>query len=210
MISSNIVLLMKDGIDSLLKGKKPKENTPCIIVFFNCPNSFYKKYCPRQNSFKKIAGLNLITGFFSYDLKLDAKIEENFDLDNFDENLKRGEIIQRNKVTQRVIKHVLNLFEKFQTTSEDFLDVFLSKCSEFKAKKLNEQNTQYYQRMNKIFQDIVKNNEVNYYYFDYEDLILIFSKVIQYFTQLDISIDFSYIPDSFILSIFGEEESLSN
>ena len=209
MISSNIVLLMKDGMDSLLKGKKPKENTPCIIVFFNCPNSFYKKHCVRQINYKKIAGLNLITGFFSYDLKLDAKIEENFDLDNFDDTLKRGEIIQRNKVTQRVIEHVLNLFEKFQTTSEDFLDVFLTKCSEFKAKKLNEQNPQYYQKMNKIFQDIVKNKEVNYYYFDYEDLILIFSKVIQYFTQLNISIDFSYIPDSFILSIFGDEESLS-
>ena len=82
-----------------------------------------------------------------------------------------------------MIEHVLHLFEKFQTTSEDFLDVLLSKCSEYKAKKLNEQNPEYYQRMNKLFQNIVKRNDVNYYYFDYDDLILIFSKVIQYFTQ---------------------------
>ena len=108
-----------------------------------------------------------------------------------------------------MIEHVLHLFEKFQTTSEDFLDVLLSKCSEYKAKKLNEQNPEYYQRMNKLFQNIVKRNDVNYYYFDYDDLILIFSKVIQYFTQLNLSIDFSDIPDSFILSIFGDEETIS-
>ena len=63
--------------------------------------------------------------------------------------------------------------------------------------------------MNEIFHKIVINNLVDYYYFTYEDFILIFCRIIKYYTGLQLKLQFTKLPNSFCISIFGNEEQLS-
>ena len=63
--------------------------------------------------------------------------------------------------------------------------------------------------MNEIFHKIVINQTIDYYYFTYEDFILIFCRIIKYYTGLQLKLQFTKLPNSFCLSIFGNDEELS-
>ena len=56
---------------------------------------------------------------------MDVDFQENFDIDNFDNNIKMKEINKRIEITDLIINHIKTLFEDFQTTSEELLDLIL-------------------------------------------------------------------------------------
>ena len=139
---------------------------------------------------------------------MDVDFQENFDIDNFDNNIKMKEINKRIEITDLIINHIKTLFEDFQTTSEELLDLILEKFAERKSEELKNFNNEYYEKMNILYKKI-KTKDLNYYYFDYEDFILIFTKIVQYYTQLNIAISFTDLPETFIMQIFGDDEKLS-
>ena len=139
---------------------------------------------------------------------MDVDFQENFDIDNFDNNVKMKEINKRIEITDLIINHIKTLFEDFQTTSEELLDLILEKFAERKSEELKNFNNEYYEKMNVLYKKI-KTKDLNYYYFDYEDFILIFTKIVQYYTQLNIAISFTDLPETFIMQIFGDDEKLS-
>ena len=139
---------------------------------------------------------------------MDVDFQENFDIDNFDNNIKMKEINKRIEITDLIINHIKTLFEDFQTTSEELLDLILEKFAERKSEDLKKFNNEYYEKMNILYKKI-KTKDLNYYYFDYEDFILIFTKIVQFYTQLNIAISFTDLPETFIMQIFGDDEKLS-
>ena len=139
---------------------------------------------------------------------MDVDFQENYDINNFDNNIKMKEINKRIEITDLIINHIKTLFEDFQTTSEELLDLILEKFAERKSEDLKKFNNEYYEKMNILYKKI-KTKDLNYYYFDYEDFILIFTKIVQFYTQLNIAISFTDLPETFIMQIFGDDEKLS-
>ena len=139
---------------------------------------------------------------------MNVKFEENFNIENFDDNIKINEINQRIEITERIINYIKTLFEDFQSSSEELLDTILNQFSEKKSEDLKNFNNEYYDKMNKLYKKITR-KEINYYYFEYEDFILIFTKIIKYYTQLNFSISFTDLPETFIMQISGNDEKLA-
>ena len=53
------------------------------------------------------------------------------------------------------------------------------------------------------------NKEMDYYsYLEYDDFVLIFSRILKYFTGLEIQLSFTDLPNSFALSIYGNEKQI--
>ena len=103
---------------------------------------------------------------------MNVKFEENFNIENFDDNIKINEINQRIEITERIINYIKTLFEDFQSSSEELLDTILNQFSEKKSEDLKNFNNEYYDKMNKLYKKITR-KEINYYYFEYEDFIYI-------------------------------------
>ena len=157
LIANNIIKLIPEGIHSLLNIEPPEENLAHLVILFNCPNSFYLKYSEKIGELKKIAGLSLLTGFYSCNLKMDVDFQENFDLNNFDDVSKINEINKRIEITNLIINHLKNLFEDFKISSEELLDLILNKFAIQKGEDLKKFNSEYYDKMNDKFY-VFKNN----------------------------------------------------
>ena len=68
-----------------------------------------------------------------------------------------------------------------------------------------------YEKINKIFEKILEkeNKELeNYSYLEYDDFVLIFARILKYFTGLDVQLSFTDLPNSFALSIYGNEKQI--
>ena len=195
----------------MLNSKEPEEGLAHIKLFFNCPKSFYDKYNVNHIELKGILGIKTLSGFFKEtDLELDNDIiDEDEELNNFDENHKSIEIIKRNHLTKKILRHLHHLFENFENIAEELIEVIIDISKKNKSNELKKKNPEYYEKMNEIFHKIVINNLVDYYYFTYEDFILIFCRIIKYYTGLQLKLQFTKLPNSFCISIFGNEEQLS-
>ncbi len=184
-----------------------------IKLFFNCPKSFYQKYNKNHVELKGIFGIKTLSGFFKeIDLELDNDINEDEikeDLNEFDEKNKSVEIIKRNNITKKILRHLHHLFENFESIAEELISIIINISKKNKSKELKKRNPEYYEKMNKIFHTITVNNTIDYYYFTYEDFILIFCRIIKYYTGLHLKLQFTKLPNSFCLSIFGNDEELS-
>lgn len=69
-----------------------------------------------------------------------------------------------------------------------------------------------YEKLNRINKKTLEKEgkeAENYSYVDYEDFVLIFSRILKYFTGLEIKLSFTDLPNSYALSIYGNEEQLS-
>ena len=184
-----------------------------IKLFFNCPKSFYQKYNKNHVELKGIFGIKTLSGFFKeIDLELDNDINDDEikeDLNEFDEKNKSVEIIKRNNITKKILRHLHHLFENFESIAEELISIIINISKKNKSKELKKRNPEYYEKMNKIFHKIVINQTIDYYYFTYEDFILIFCRIIKYYTGLHLKLQFTKLPNSFCLSIFGNDEELS-
>ena len=208
--------LFKNGIQDLIKDKGPNEKDPYIFLLFNCPQHFFKKYCEKDFNIIDFKGLNLITNLFvscDPNLQLDEEISNRTlgDLSQMEENKIEEEIMTR-KNYSNIIEGLLNhVFEHFENASEDLLTDLLTKIREERILKMKMESLQAYEKINKIYQKILEKEEKeidNYTYLEYDDFVLIFARILKYFTGLDIQLSFTDLPNSFGLSIYGNEKQI--
>ena len=88
----------------------------------------------------------------------------------------------------------------------------IKQCKDARLARMRTEFLDAYEKLNKINKKVLEkeNKEVdNYSYLEYDDFVLIFSRIIKYFTQLDIQLSFTDLPNSYGLSIYGNEQQLS-
>lgn len=169
--------LFPNGIRDLVNAEKPKENEPQIILFFNAPLWFCNRYGVSQPQDSHNSKLNIIKEMqelfkLSIHLNLNLKKEKNIlfednefasgllelnDLkSNRDESKLEEEIKNRIELTDTVRDIILNIFENFDTLSEELIQTLLEKYEYEKGLKLKEQKPDSYEKVNKIILDIVQ------------------------------------------------------
>ena len=213
---NEISKIFQNGIQDLIKDKGPREKDPYIFLLFNCPEHFFKKYCDKDFNIIDFKGLNLITNLFvSCDpmLQLDEQISKRTldELSKMEDNKIEEEISIRNNYSN-IIEGLLNhVFEHFENAPEDLLSDLLAKIREERMIKMRNEFPSEYEKINKIFEKILEmeNKEMeNYSYLEYDDFVLIFARILKYFTGLDIQLTFTDLPNSFALSIYGNEKQI--
>ena len=215
-MANEIANIFKNGIQDLIKDKGPREQDPYIFLLFNCPHHFFKKYCEKEFDLIDFKGLNLITNLFvSCDpmLQLDEQIANRtlVDLMQMEDNKIEVEIMTRNNYSNTIEGLLNHVFEHFENAGEDLISDSLSKIREERMLKMRKENSSAYEKINKIYQKILinENKEIdNYSYLEYDDFVLIFSRILKYFSGLDIQLSFTDLPDSFALSIYGNEKQV--
>lgn len=212
-----MVSFFENGIPDLIKDKGPRESDPYIFLLFNCPQHFFKKYCDKDLNVFDFKGLNLITNLFvSCDpkLELDEKVSNRTleQIMEMEENQIEEDIYIRNNYSNIIVGLLNHIFEHFENASEVLI---LDLVRQSKEKRLIKMRTEFlaaYEKLNRINKKILEKEGKeadNYSYADYEDFVLIFSRILKYFTGLDIKLSFTDLPNSYALAIYGNEEQLS-
>ena len=214
---NEISSLYEKGIYDLIKDKGPDDRDPYIFLLFNCPQHFFKKYCEKDLNVIDFTGLNLITNLF---VSCDPKLE----LDEIIANRTLHEIMQMDnqKIEQEIttrmnytiiindlLKHA---FEHFENASEELISDLIKQCKESRITKMKNELPAAYEKLNKIYKTILnrENKEIeNYSYLEYDDFVLMFSRIFKYFTNLELKLSFTDLPNSYALSIYGNEEQIS-
>ena len=128
-----------------------------------------------------------------------------------DEDKIEEEIMTR-KNYSNIIEGLLNhVFEHFENAAEDLLSDLLTKIREDRMTKMRKEFLAAYEKLNKIYQKILEkeNKEIdNYSYLEYDDFVLIFARILKYFTGLDIQLSFTDLPNTFGLAIYGNENQI--
>ena len=211
LLASSISKLYPDGIKSLMSSKGPQLNDTYIILVFNCPSQFYSKYCSENdNELKKLKGLNLFSGLIELDyIHLATGLNEEIPPEEEFNEIKQTEDIKKKFETTVKFKSLLReLFEHFDAIAEELIDTILEKHCQERAKQLKSQNEAFYRKMNTLYKKILQDEDAYYYYFTYEDFIIIFSRIINYYLGLDIIIQFTEQKNIFMLSIYGSDTQI--
>ena len=205
------------GITDLINDKGPNDKDSYIFLLFNCPQHFFKKYCEKDLNVFDFSGLNLITNLFvSCDPKL--QLDESIANRTIDQIMQINEKALEEDITTRmnytiIIKDLLKqAFEHFENASDELISDLIKQCKESRATKMRTEFRAAYEKLDKIYKNILEreNKEIeNYSYLEYDDFVLIFARIIKYFTRLEIKLSFTDLPNSYGLSIYGNEEQLS-
>ena len=217
-----------NGIIDLITADKPKENEPQIILLFNAPLWFCKRYGVRQPKDNKKALLNLnvlkeIGDLFKFSLIKDKKNilfeEENEqstgllelnDMKTVKEEKLEDEVNRKIELTDKVREILLNIFENFDSLTEELINSLLEKYEMDKRDKLSKDNPDNFEKLDKIYQKMKLDEEDEYTSLDFEDLILIIARIIKYYTKLNIYMDFTFLEKKVIMSVWGTERQLDN
>ena len=194
-----------------MSSKGPQLNDTYIILVFNCPSQFYSKYCSENdNDLKKLKGLNLFSGLIELDyINLATGLNEEIPREEEFNEIKQTEDIKKKFETTVKFKSLLReLFEHFDAIAEELIDTILEKHCQERAKQLKSQNEAFYRKMNTLYKKILQDEDAYYYYFTYEDFIIIFSRIINYYLGLDIIIQFTEQQNIFMLSIYGSDTQI--
>ena len=206
-----------NGIPDLIKDKGPGEREPYIFLLFNCPQHFFKKYCDKDLNVFDFKGLNLITNLF---VSCDPKLELDEEISNrtleqymeMDNKKIEEELTIRNNYTNTIEILLKHVFEHFENASEDLISDLVKQSKEERINKMKIEYPKVYEKLNKINRNISERDKkeiVNYSFLEYDDFVLIFARIIKYFTELDIQLTFTDLPNSYALSIYGNEKQLT-
>ena len=207
----------RNGIPDLLKDKGPGDRGPYIFLLFNCPKHFFKKYCDKDLNVFDFKGLNLITNLF---VSCDPNLELEESVSNrtlgqimeMDDNKIEEYIQRRNTYTKQIENLQKHVFEHFENASEELISDLVRKCKEDRLAKMKNEFLGAYEKLNKINKKILdkeKREFENFSYLEFDDFVLILSRIIKYFTDLDIQLSFTDLPNSYALSIYGNEKQIS-
>ena len=205
------------GIPDLIKDKGPRDRDAYLFLLFNCPQHFFKKYCDKDLNIFDFKGLNLITNLFvdcDPNLQLDESIANRTpeQIMTMDDN-KIEEDIRARQIYTNTIENLLNhVFENFENASEELISDLIKQCKDARLARMRTEFLAAYEKLNKINKKVLKKEKKevdNYSYLEYDDFVLIFSRIIKYFTQLDIQLSFTDLPNSYALSIYGNEQQIS-
>ena len=225
--------LYPNGIKDLVNEEKPKESEPQIILFFNAPLWFCQKYGVKQKEDDKLSLKNVIKGveeifklgINTIGLNLDFKKDKNLlfkenesssglELDEYginnDENKIEEEINNSIELTDYVRDIIFNIFENFDTLSEELILILLEKYENEKGLKLKEKNPVRYKKINEMFKKIKMDPDEDYTTLNYEDLILIIAKVVKFYTKLNVNLQFTFLEKTVIMSFWGREKQIDN
>ena len=225
--------LYPNGIKDLLNEEKPKESEPQIILFFNAPLWFCQKYGVKQKEDDKLSLKNVIKGVEeifklgvnTIGLNLDFKKDKNLlfkenesssglELDEYginnDENKIEEEINNSIELTDYVRDIIFNIFENFDTLSEELILILLEKYENEKGLKLKEKNPVRYKKINEMFKKIKMDPDEDYTTLNYEDLILIIAKVVKFYTKLNVNLQFTFLEKTVIMSFWGREKQIDS
>ena len=212
ILVNNIMKNYPNGIIDLINAEKPKESEPQIILLFNAPLWFCKRYGIRQpqDNKKSILNLDIIKELgdlfkfplinkdkknilFEEDNELSTGILELNNMKTIKEEKTEEEVNRRIELTEKVREILLNIFENFDSLTEDLIISLLEKYEYEKRAKLEKENPDNFSRLNKIYQKMKLDEDEEYTSLDYEDLILIIAKIIRYYTKLNIYLDFTFL-----------------
>lgn len=205
------------GITDLINDKGPRDRDPYIFLLFNCPHHFFKKYCDKDLDVFDFKGLNLITNLFvscDPNLELDEEISNRTlsQIMEMDEQKIEEEILIRNNYTHIIRDLLKHVFEHFENASEELISDLVKQCKEARLIKMRTEFRAAYEKLDRINKKILDrdNKEIeNYSYLEYDDFVLIFSRIFKYFTNLDLKLSFTDLPNSFALSVYGNEKQIS-
>ena len=206
-----------NGIPDLLKDKGPGDRDPYIFLLFNCPQHFFKKYCDKDLNVFDFKGLNLITNLFvscDPNLELEESVSNNAlgQIIEMDDNKIEEYIQRRNTYTKQIENLLKHVFEHFENASEELISDLVRKCKEDRLSKMKKEFLGAHEKLNKINKKVLdkeKKEFENFSYLEFDDFVLILSRIIKYFTDLDIQLSFTDLPNSYALSIYGNEKQIS-
>ena len=118
----------------------------------------------------------------------------------------------KNKHTHELILFMLNLFSKIDLINESLFRKIIKKYALKQSEKLKNSNLEYFNKGLDYLK--TKTNEKNiipenYFEFTYEDFLLIFCSIINYFTKLNIKIKFPDYSNTIDIYIYGNEQIYS-
>ena len=137
------------------------------------------------------------------ELELDDLSNNNKDNSKLEESIKK-----RIELTDLVREILSNIFENFDTLSDELMQIFIEKYENERANQLKEKNEENYEKINKIYKKIKMDQEEDYTYLNYEDLILIIARIMIYYTKLNIYLEFTFLEKTVIMSFWGREKQI--
>ena len=214
---NEMINFYEKGIPDLIKDKGPLDRDPYIFLLFNCPQHFFKKYCDKDLNVFDFKGLNLITNLFvSCDpqLELDESVANRTSEQIMEMDVQKieEEINIRNNYTQIIENMLKHLFEHFENASEELISDLIKQSKETRIINMKADFPASYEKLNKINRKILEKEKKefeDYSYLEYDDFVLILARIIKYFTDLNIQLSFTDLPNSYALSIYGDENQLS-
>ena len=220
--------LYPNGIHDLIEAEIPKEGEPQIILLFNAPTWFCNRYGVGQPLDSHPERKNIVKELFeltTIPLRHLNKQEKNIIFDdkdeygsglfelndmksNIDESKIQEEIKTRIELTDKIREIILNIFENFDTLSEELIQMLIEKYEYEKGIKFRETNPEAYEKVNAIYKKIKLDPDEDYTSLDYEDLILIIARVIKYYTKLNIYLKFTFLEKTVYMSFWGKEKQI--
>ena len=159
-----------NGILDLINAEKPKENEPQIILLFNAPLWFCKRFGQREPKDNQRSKLNLnlikeIGDLFKFSIIKDKKnilfeeeneqstgILELNDMKTVNEVKLEDEVNRKIELTDKVREILLNIFENFDSLTEELINSLLEKYEMDKRDKLSKDNPDNFEKLDKIYQ----------------------------------------------------------
>lgn len=157
-------------------------------------------------------GLNL--DFLKKDNILFKEIESSsgIELDEYATNKDEAKLEEELKhiieLTDAVREIIVNIFENFDSLSEELIQFLLEKYETEKNLKLKERSPENYEIINRIYKKLKMDPDEDYTALDYEDLILIIARVIKFYTKLNINLKFTFLDKTVIMSFWGKEKQI--
>ena len=119
-------------------------------------------------------------------------------------------IIKKEKETRDNIKFIKKIFEKLVYGTDTLVEVLIKKYSDYKAKKLQEENPGYYEMGLKYLTDKYRNPELKTYFeIKYQDIIYLTCSILKYYTSLTIKLELGKLPTNLMIILYGKEEQYS-
>ena len=215
-----------NGINDIINSEKPKDNEPQIILLFNAPSWFCKRYGVKEPLDSEHSKLKIFDDILNLNLGL-TKEDKNILFEEKDEystgllelnEIKsyrddskiEEEVKSKIELTEVVREILLNIFENYDTLNEDLISTLLERYELEKSIRLRNKNPESYERVSRIYQKIKQNPDDEYSSLDFEDLIILLARIMQFYTKLNIYLNFTFLEKTVYMSFWGKEKQLDN
>ena len=220
-------------IESLIYAHPPNKEDVFLVLIFTGTLNFVQKYihtAKRKNTFAEDSNKN-----DDNEIELEETKDEkdiNQEIINEDEISKNNLMkiykeengkekfkqIFKNKMeqSQLYISVLRNVFKELDKTEDKLIEKIIYYYGQIISRKLKKENIEYYNICSKLFDkykeeyliNIDKSIYKSYYEISFEDFIIIFSCIVNYFTGLEIKLELrdSYSKDVYLL-LYCEEET---
>ena len=209
-ISDEILAQYPEGIKSLIDAEKPRDEEVYTLMIIKCPHGFYEKYSKKSLTSMKtykffaaaqnVANSGELTSNEVNEVEMGAT-EAN--LITVDDDKLIDKVERKLKEYNKYKDMMHSVFESFDKTFDDLLDIvidkYITKCEE----NLKQKNKAKYDTLHSI--SMAKFN-TKYIDFKYESFIVVFCSIISYYSSLKLKIDFSEAKNELMLYVSGDEE----